>query len=1170
MSYLIIILILFNNIFVFGEETSEEKDNTINISEQTNTYYNTYYNNYYLNDYNYDYMDIFSLNNKNNDSYYRPKYSDLSKSLKDYIETSNKNIKVNKNSFDQHYNTNGNLIEWSDINKEDKPTSRALEILGYDFMLSHAEMNTNTGEIEPIVGYGYPINSKTFIMNIYKSLNLEIYDIFFNIYNNTSECGVSISRSNSNQYWKKFLNDHPINYNVYSNSIIENETQSNDTILKTYDAIVILAEMLEFYGEPVISKQEEYLLLQIYGDDVPRNLTNQQREAWSYLKCRGIIGDTEFNYEEDLSFNTMLDLLMRVKDKESRFDFKEVQITTNLDNSFVKSGYYERDVDLEYKPLINVEVESIDFSDAIRYDYLIEINDDIKFKDKDTNILSKSLFISYEQNANAKAIEGSIYHGVIDNKFYHFSVPITKVKDKSYIYVNSKNSNDLPKVYNILSTGGLYLDGKSNSENSVTFSKIDKFSNSMPESMYVDESRKDKNTLISKYLFNKIFNLANKAYAREILDSDGIINPINITLKIKNDYIDVDKTINNLKSKISSTILSSITNNNNELSINLKNFYTSYENATEFLNEYIIVKEEYKSNTSGSSKAVLCLTGDKLLIDLDEAKSLNLIKGYEPRLDDDALIIYKKGSNNSTDIIIVDNINKTIQKGNTYLQIREDQQLFIYRNGKYMVDFRALYGSKEVSFRIVDDSQGKTIVTMYENLNLFTNNNSSDNSYLVGDYMYFNTKQTLPYKSTEYNSNIDSDSSMNIDMLYKKNSNNYYDSFLPFSSNNPLGNYILYGEFNYNEGKEDYYLVLFTPKGLLNNNTQPLLQRNYEELFRFITKDILDKYIIDVIKVEYKDNSRFRNIPNIGWCYILQDTTNDSDSFIRNFMSRSSRFPLTIQGTGSSRKLINYNVNKLYEDGTIDNFIKYPNSSFSNVVPAIVGVQSFVTNSKFISTLSDNSKEAIKNYNSEFYFGTLKLIKRNDSLVTQYGNIDVSTNKDIKFLSMNKILKNSGTLYNPGIYMVLPNDYNITYTQHKQEIKYEEIDKISIDLQKFFDKFEDISFLNFIRDLDTKMSLVYYIFTRVVPLIILSLLVILTIIAFVSDMRIVQLFCTKVFDPVKILTFGHYDIQTVKNRFLVVSLTIALIFMGFIQAGNLEKLILFCVRFYFAAKLFFN
>lgn len=1113
--------------------------------------FNTYYNYFYLNDTEFNYIDLYSLNNRDETAYWRPKYDDVSVALKEYVEWNDRRLKVHKQVFD---------VEWKEIDKTSLPTSRALEILGYDFLLYKESVSSESGIVDRVLGYKSPITAPYFIMNIYKALGIELYDIYFIFDEDESTCGVYITRTNPDSYWELFLNDHPIDYAVYNDVDVTDTV--NGTVLTGADAIAILSQMLDFYGEPTISKQEENLLLQVYGDDVPLDLDDSYRLAWSYLKCRGIIGEEEMSYRDNLTFDDMIELLMRVKDVNSRTNFKEVQITTNLDNTFIENGYYEHKATLKLEPEVLPESLDIDWSTSERIDFLIEISNATAFKYQDTNELNRNIFISKGPNHYDDPIPGSIYEGIVDNKYYHFSVPRQYV-DGGALFINSNKGGDYPLNYRLnQGSGGIYS-GYTMQNDCVIFDTPFTFESVMPDSYYVDLNR-----------FSRVRS-GNSVHAAP--------SGATITAKFDATILDIPKSIVAIE-KLGGTAKETTSNNTKMLEVSVPVSAISSNSKDSLSSEIgrrLVLLDEYSSSSKQGTNVIMGLTGDRLLVEVDKAKDIGAIKNYKSILDKDILILYTSDK----DIVIVDNKNKIIQKGNMYMQIRESQPLFVVKEGKYMVDFRALYGSAEVGFKTdIDQSTGGTVITMYDN-SLFveeTKDKKEFNAYKHGEYFYYFTDQHAAYTGTSPRlSNID----VNLLYKYKDSSttseltaNNIEQVLLPFSSSNPLGNYILYTEWDSSKSIMDTYLVFMTHKG----TTTPLTDtKKYDEMFKYVPQStVFDKYDVNIIKLGVNEVNRgIIDIPGVGYCYDLKFINGDSEkiSFMSNFLQHTNLLPFGVSFEKTTPMLLNFNMN-YYTDNDYKNLVEPNSTNFSvnGPIPAPIGIQTWFTNNELLPTVPvDTLVNQSAGFSPTIFWGNVTVrIDSNKKITTMDRKLTLNYPTD------SIIIRSLGRLHThpsdpnayqyPGIYSIFSSDFNTTVSANKQEVSNSEVDKKLIRIQEFFDQFKEITFKDFIQGLDNSMSILYYVITRVVPLIILCLLMIMLMISMVSEIRIVQLFCEKVFDPVKFLTFGNYNIQTVNNKFLIFSLIGALTIMGIIQAGNLEKIIMFVIRFYYSATLFFD
>lgn len=109
--------------------------------------------------------------------------------------------------------------------------------------------------------------------------------------------------------------------------LIKNGESGN--IMNGADFILLVANFMKTYGEPVMSDQEIMLMLQVYGSEAPVGLTGKYLEAWKYLKAKGCL-PREINMANPISLNEALEIIACVADPNSRTNFKEVQVTLEL------------------------------------------------------------------------------------------------------------------------------------------------------------------------------------------------------------------------------------------------------------------------------------------------------------------------------------------------------------------------------------------------------------------------------------------------------------------------------------------------------------------------------------------------------------------------------------------------------------------------------------------------------------------------------------------------------------------------------------------------------------------------------------------------------------------------------------------------------------------------
>ena len=236
----------------------------------------------------------------------------------------------------------------------------------------------------------------------------------------------------------------------------------------------LVADLMEYYGEPVITEMEEYMLLEAYGRKLPYELFPKELDAVKYLMVRGIIDDPEYialqsgrtvpmSWYEPVDFETACTILMRVKDTGSRLTFKEFQLTTDL--NLLKQGYYPVDVAVT-ENLGGIYINPLDYMEAnaaTHYDYFIRRAD------------NRALFLSADEFASGTSVQletaphvstgydvystrlpNSYYRGRTSDGWYWFQVPIDSKDD--VVYINSAHSaNDNPAQYSMEKGGGYYI-----------------------------------------------------------------------------------------------------------------------------------------------------------------------------------------------------------------------------------------------------------------------------------------------------------------------------------------------------------------------------------------------------------------------------------------------------------------------------------------------------------------------------------------------------------------------------------------------------------------------------------------------------------------------------------------------------------------------------------------
>lgn len=455
--------------------------------------------------------EIYSINNSIADCYYRPKVDDVPL-LANRVLKAGKYAAAYTGFFDLNY---------SAANKPKGGASRALEILGYDYLLENETYDIKANKYTKIILGDEGIREETAIMNLYKALGLEMYDIKMTheksdytsgsspaatllgkstiVYSGGGEnpirstdtmvpfsTKVFVSRTNPLLYMKRLSQDFNISIDSNKQSILTNA-----------DFIIMAAKMMQFYGEPEMSDNEMNQLAQVYGGDIPSGMEDELKQAWIYLKARGVLNIEDLDLYGYLSREDMLDILMRIKDKDSRVNYKDIQVTVSLDQALINQGYYPKE-NITITEIDSVPIQTeIDYAKMEYYDYLIPMTDYSRFKNQFKQPVS-TMFVSDNPTGIGNAIEKSAYVGIEDQKYYHYKVPI-KLDDKyiynnSYVRIDTPENSDKPGAIYLQLGGGILVydtSAKDKDGKQVNFFKRRPFLDNEYET-FVDENRADK------------------------------------------------------------------------------------------------------------------------------------------------------------------------------------------------------------------------------------------------------------------------------------------------------------------------------------------------------------------------------------------------------------------------------------------------------------------------------------------------------------------------------------------------------------------------------------------------------------------------------------------------------------------------------------------------------
>lgn len=369
------------------------------------------------------------------------------------------------------------------VQQEGANSVRELTTLGYDFLLTregisniqvngeNARATYTVSKVDAERGY---VDLSTALMDIYKAVGQEKFDMQYiftpdstmTVENSPiqSEINVTLSQSNTldtsagkawvfatrtnpDLYWKQAAYDGI----VWDNEAIHKGNTNDISGNKTQE--VTLAEfcayaynIMNIYGEPVMTQSEKNILLQLYGPFVPyQACTSAEVTAIENLIAKGIISpdddQSKLNWNSRIDYEYMLTMLMRIKDVNARKTYKDVQIT--MDASLLGNNYYAANLSVETSDIISFDVSKSAARVTNYYDFK----------------LSMSKFNSMVGSINSAGVDMDLFvpsHIVFegrDGTYFPLSTQVTTLSRKVY-------SKDYPAVPYVQSTVDAGTDGQ--------------------------------------------------------------------------------------------------------------------------------------------------------------------------------------------------------------------------------------------------------------------------------------------------------------------------------------------------------------------------------------------------------------------------------------------------------------------------------------------------------------------------------------------------------------------------------------------------------------------------------------------------------------------------------------------------------------------------------------
>lgn len=227
----------------------------------------------------------------------------------------------------------------------------------------------------------------------------------------------------------------------------------------------LASSMMQAYGEPVMNDDELKALLQVYGTHYPIQLGTDIADAWAYMAARGILDFSEFTegqksllyditYTGYITRDQLLTMCMRIKDTDSRTDYKKIEVVLDL-SDVMKEDYYYPVYDMKISNGEFATNTEYDHKSATSYNYLIrktaemtlgDIGTPLVFSEKTTDTSKRIAEASASANT-VKLSDGSEWYNITLPKTYTGNAYVAmhtegnaKVSNNTVVYIEIPSS----------------------------------------------------------------------------------------------------------------------------------------------------------------------------------------------------------------------------------------------------------------------------------------------------------------------------------------------------------------------------------------------------------------------------------------------------------------------------------------------------------------------------------------------------------------------------------------------------------------------------------------------------------------------------------------------------------------------------------------------------------
>jgi hypothetical protein len=1065
-----------------------------------------------------DFAVLKSVNNSLPNAHYRPKLADLPKLAEQAARNA---LPV---GGDRRSDTGYRPTEFggvyagyfdADYKAVERPPDRAVEVLGADILLGGEEYTPKDGYV-PAEAWSVTLDYA--LMCAYKALGKAINRsvLFFTGYGELdnspfvsrittpvraeargrySAAEVFTTRSNKADYWEKAVSDGVITGG-----------ESPGSPVTTGQFSLLVSKLAHLYGEPVLTDLESEYLLEVYGSELPYSLPAEQFDAVKYLLARGIALDS-YNYFAPIDRDTLLDILMRLKDVQSRETFKTVQITAPPE--LLQKGYYPIELDTG-EPGVKVlsEAEIVTYARPGSYDYFVK-----RVPGKTVYYANGAEEIPYvESKARSHTgtpLAGSEYLGIVSlngSGWYRFRIPAALPPEALYggcltintpVYeaaLTAPGSGSRPSTvislsapvrlasagyFEIQAGGGWYDCNGSSPYDRRDFSDAD-------GAEFTDITR-------------------DKAYAQsadEVLPADPLSaniptsQPLSLSRTLP--FISLSAPASPQSGGTSQTLsLPSLSARSAALSRASALFKSSHTVTAEFddpgrytfdgiplpkkLGGDVTITNDGNTYTFSGLKEKgelydrLRMIPDSkikptaegyayergvLLIDVNYFKENGAIAGWE-RLPNNQILLYAPHQN-----VYIDSDLHRIISGTTVYDTPPEIPLAYEKGEKLLVDYRAVTGWTRNDFRLLTCSGGRMTIARND--------------------MRVKGENPLTYRQTTTSAGVPTDQWVTL----------YRDSKLLLNGSYSLANYFVYRDFRASASRSEDTLYSFG-FGVQDDSTFERtfgvkIPEQYAVSSRILTQDSASG------GVEYD--------PELGYLFTLSEEP-------------GALIPLSIGGG----KIIDANANRVTEDGEIE--------------PAPVGVAAYLI-PDYGSSPPPGSK---------FFYGTAPAESDGKTVTVNGKKLDAAAGK-------------FRTLF-------IPSDLRGRVVSFVTA-RFEPLSEGTIKPRPAFGTgepqsqpdWEHFNLEQTLVSLDASLSVGVYAALAFIPRVVTVMLILLIILSLITNFKPWRDFCTEHFDIYRFLTAGRQSVETINQYRMTFSLVAALAVLGLFQNGTVLAVIGAIVR----------